>query len=78
MPPLQPNTRSTTIKRILQEHKELIKDPSDDFVAHPLEDDLFDWHVTLKGAPGGDYDGGVLCYINDYILQRCTNESVLV
>ena len=58
MPPAKPNLRSTAIKRILQEHKEFTLDPSDEFAAHPLEDDLFDWHVTLKGAPGGDYDGG--------------------
>jgi len=59
MPP-KANTRSTAIKRILQEHKEFLQDPPEDFVAAPLEDDLFDWHVTMKGAEGSDYQGGKL------------------
>lgn len=57
MPP-KPNTRSTAIKRILQEVQEFERDPPHDFTAQPLEDDLFDWHITMKGAEGSDYEGG--------------------
>lgn len=66
MPPKQ-NLRSTSVKRILQEHKELLKDPPHDFVAHPLEDDLFEWHVTMRGAPQSVYDGGV--YMCPFVLR---------
>ena len=45
------STKNTTIKRILKEASELSTKPSADFVAAPLETDLFEWHFTLKGPP---------------------------
>jgi len=53
------NVRSSAVKRILQEHRELLRDPSEDFVAAPLENDIFEWHVTMKGTAGTDYEGGI-------------------
>ncbi|KAF2743464.1 UBC-like protein [Sporormia fimetaria CBS 119925] len=45
------NTKSPTIKRILKEASELASNASPDFHAEPLEDDLFEWHFTIKGPP---------------------------
>lgn len=52
------NTRSSATKRILQEHREFLADPSAEFVAHPLEEDIFEWHVTVRGVENSEYAGG--------------------
>lgn len=52
------NTRSSATKRILQEHREFLADPSPEFVAHPLEEDIFEWHVTVRGVENSEYAGG--------------------
>lgn len=53
------NLRSTAVKRILQEHRQLLDDPSEDFRAEPLETDIFEWHVTVRGVAGSEYEGGI-------------------
>ncbi|GFZ49574.1 hypothetical protein JCM24511_07694 [Saitozyma sp. JCM 24511] len=53
------NLRSTAVKRIMQEAAELAESDEDDFVAAPLESDIFEWHCTLRGVPGTDYEGGL-------------------
>ncbi|KAK8162515.1 ubiquitin-conjugating enzyme/RWD-like protein [Phyllosticta citrichinensis] len=45
------NTKNPTIKRILKEASELASQPSPEFHAEPLEDNLFEWHFTLRGPP---------------------------
>ncbi|KAG2379413.1 hypothetical protein C9374_007552 [Naegleria lovaniensis] len=47
------------IKRILSEVRELQKNPSDEYEAHPLEDNLFEWHFTIAGPKGTDFEGGL-------------------
>ena len=39
--------------------KELRTDPSDQYSAEPREDDLFDWHFTLRGPIESDFEGGL-------------------
>lgn len=34
-------------------------DPSDQYHAAPLENDMFEWHFTIRGAPGTDFQGGI-------------------
>ena len=53
------NTKSPTIKRILQEARELsqCKDPS--LAAAPLETNLFEWHFTIRGPPATPYALGL-------------------
>ncbi|KAI9734441.1 MAG: hypothetical protein M1818_006829 [Claussenomyces sp. TS43310] len=46
------NSKSPTIKRILREASELSSSPSPDYTATPLDDNLFEWHFTLRGPPG--------------------------
>ncbi|KAF2838336.1 UBC-like protein [Patellaria atrata CBS 101060] len=54
------NTKNPTIKRILKEASELVSNPSLDFHAEPLEDNLFEWHFTLCGPPSpSPYAGGI-------------------
>lgn len=71
MPP-KVNLRSTAVKRIMQEAAEL-SEPDADFIAQPLEvrrcemlgvvltgqNDIFEWHCTLRGVPGTEYEGGL-------------------
>ncbi|KFP92172.1 Ubiquitin-conjugating enzyme E2 J1, partial [Apaloderma vittatum] len=49
---------SSAVKRLMKEAAEL-KDPTDHYHAQPLEDNLFEWHFTVRGPPDSDFDGGV-------------------
>eukprot|EP00160_Parvularia_atlantis_P016258 Unigene5067_Nuclearia_a/m.15542 Unigene5067_Nuclearia_a/g.15542 ORF Unigene5067_Nuclearia_a/g.15542 Unigene5067_Nuclearia_a/m.15542 type:complete len:317 (-) Unigene5067_Nuclearia_a:139-1089(-) len=53
------NQRSPAVRRILKEAKELHDDPSDEFVARPLDDDIFEWHFTIRGPPETAFEGGL-------------------
>ena len=37
----------------------MIKDPSEDFVANPIKDDMFCWHFTIRGPPDTEFEGGL-------------------
>jgi len=50
----KPSTR-----RLKREFRDLEKDPSSDFAAYPLKDNLFEWHFTLKGAVDTEFEGGL-------------------
>ncbi|XP_066171232.1 ubiquitin-conjugating enzyme E2 J1 isoform X3 [Sylvia atricapilla] len=52
------NLKSPAVKRLMKEAAEL-KDPTDHYHAHPLEDNLFEWHFTVRGPPDSDFDGGI-------------------
>ncbi|KAF2140774.1 uncharacterized protein K452DRAFT_252666 [Aplosporella prunicola CBS 121167] len=54
------NTKNPTIKRILKEASELANNASTEYHAEPLEDNLFEWHFTLRGPPApSPYAGGI-------------------
>lgn len=53
------NKNNSAVKRIMQEAKELANDPCTDYSAAPLEDDIFEWHCTLRGPAGTDFEGGL-------------------
>ncbi|KAA8896081.1 ubiquitin-conjugating enzyme/RWD-like protein [Sphaerosporella brunnea] len=53
------NKKSPTIKRILREAAELASSPSPDYHASPLENNLFEWHFTLRGPPETPYANGI-------------------
>jgi ubiquitin-conjugating enzyme E2 J1 len=42
----------------MKELKELTVNPSAEFTACPLEEDLFEWHFTLRGPDEGGFQGG--------------------
>jgi len=52
------NTKNPGVKRILQEAREIANDPSPELTAAPLEDDLFQWHFTIR-VPHSEFDGGI-------------------
>ncbi|XP_051880579.1 ubiquitin-conjugating enzyme E2 J1 [Pristis pectinata] len=55
---VQYNLRNPAVKRLMKEAQEL-KDPTEQYHAQPLEDNLFEWHFTVRGPPDSDFDGGV-------------------
>ncbi|XP_072264733.1 ubiquitin-conjugating enzyme E2 J1 [Pyxicephalus adspersus] len=52
------NLKSPAVKRLMKEAAEL-KDATDHYHAQPLEDNLFEWHFTVRGPPDSDFDGGI-------------------
>jgi len=60
MPPMSSlNKNNAAVKRIMQEARELANDPCTDYSASPLEDDIFEWHCTLRGPSGTEFEGGL-------------------
>ncbi|KAI0362673.1 UBC-like protein [Trametes cingulata] len=53
------NKNNSAVKRIMQEARELANDPCTDYAAAPLEDDIFEWHCTIRGPPGTEFEGGL-------------------
>lgn len=51
-------SKSPALRRIQADVRELSIDPSDRYHAHPLENDMFEWHFTIRGADGTDFEGG--------------------
>jgi len=52
-------SKSPSLRRIQADIRELAFDPSDQYCAAPLENDMFEWHFTIRGAEGTDFDGGI-------------------
>ncbi|KAH8556024.1 non-canonical ubiquitin conjugating enzyme 1 [Umbelopsis sp. PMI_123] len=52
------NRKSPAVKRILQEAKELQEDPSVEYTARPLDENIFEWHFTVSGPVDTEFDGG--------------------
>jgi len=52
------NTRSPAVKRLMREAEEL-NTPTELFYAQPLEDNIFEWHFTIRGPAGSDFEGGI-------------------
>lgn len=52
------NSRSPAVKRLMKEAQEL-KDPTELYAAQPLEDNIFEWHFTIRGPSDSDFDGGL-------------------
>uniref|UniRef100_A0AC34GQP6 UBC core domain-containing protein n=1 Tax=Panagrolaimus sp. ES5 TaxID=591445 RepID=A0AC34GQP6_9BILA len=50
--------RSAGVRRLMREASELSQ-PTDMYVARPLEDNLFEWHFTIKGPPDSPYQDGI-------------------
>ncbi len=53
------NPSHPAVKRIGQEARSIQEDPSDFFLAQPLETDLFDWHFTILGPDESAFAGGL-------------------
>lgn len=52
------NLKSPAVKRLMKEAVEL-REPTEHYHAQPLEDNLFEWHFSVRGPPDSDFHGGV-------------------
>jgi ubiquitin-protein ligase len=53
------NTSNPAIKRLMKEMQSLEQCPSPDFVAYPMEDNMFQWHFTMRGPSDSPYADGL-------------------
>ncbi|XP_066250258.1 ubiquitin-conjugating enzyme E2 J1-like [Euwallacea similis] len=53
----QYSLRSPGVKRLMREAKELAN-PTEEYYACPLDDNLFEWHFTVRGPPETEFEGG--------------------
>lgn len=52
------NTRSPAVKRLMREAAELSQ-ATQDYYAEPLQDNLFEWHFTVRGPQDTEFQDGV-------------------
>ena len=52
-------SKSPSLRRIQADIRELQMDPSDQYHAAPLENDMFVWHFTIRGAKETDFENGI-------------------
>lgn len=52
------NPKNPAIRRILADVRELARDPSDQYAAKPVEENMFEWHFVIRGPKGTDFEGG--------------------
>lgn len=52
------NIKSPAVKRLMREAEEL-HEATEEYYAYPLEDNLFEWHFTIRGPPSTDFEGGI-------------------
>ena len=51
------NLRSPAVKRLMREAMEL-REPTSEYCAKPLDDNLFEWHFTFRGPEDSEFQGG--------------------
>eukprot|EP01086_Lenisia_limosa_P002175 TRINITY_DN1472_c0_g1_i4.p1 TRINITY_DN1472_c0_g1~~TRINITY_DN1472_c0_g1_i4.p1 ORF type:complete len:158 (+),score=5.48 TRINITY_DN1472_c0_g1_i4:46-519(+) len=71
MVPSNPGHRG--VQRLMKEFKQLSTSPSDCIVAYPTQDNMFEWHFSIKGPPDspmaeGIYHGRII-FPPDYPLK---------
>jgi len=52
------NARCPAVKRLFREAKEL-HECTEEYYAQPLDDNLFEWHFTVRGPVDTEFDGGI-------------------
>jgi len=50
---------SFSIKRLNKELESFIKDPSPEYTAGPIKDDLYCWHFTIRGPSDTPFENGI-------------------
>ncbi|CAG2112986.1 unnamed protein product [Medioppia subpectinata] len=62
--------RPVVVKRLINEYYRLLIDPIDNIIAHPIDNNLFEWVYVLSGLPDTPFNGGIyygkLCYPYDF------------
>jgi ubiquitin-conjugating enzyme E2 J1 len=56
------NVNNNAIKRIMADVKELAKHPSPRYSAAPLEQNVFEWHFSIRGPSETDFEGVLRLY----------------
>ena len=52
----------SAVKRLMREALEMSNNEDRHLIhAHPLDDNLFEWHYTFRGPPDTPYHGGMAC-----------------
>lgn len=54
----QYSLRSPAVKRLMKEAEELCES-TDQYHAQPLDDNLFEWHFTIRGPADSEFEGGL-------------------
>ena len=54
----QNNKKCPGVKRLMREAAELAQ-PTEHYFAAPLDDNLFEWHFTVRGQEGTSFGGGI-------------------
>ncbi|XP_057366658.1 ubiquitin-conjugating enzyme E2 J1-like [Daphnia carinata] len=52
------NMKSPAVKRLMREAQELSQ-PTAEYFAQPVDDNLFEWHFSVRGPADSDFEGGV-------------------
>ena len=52
------NQKNPAVRRILADVRELARDPSDQYAAKPVDENMFEWHFVIRGPKGTDFEGG--------------------
>ncbi|CAM2714322.1 unnamed protein product [Rotaria socialis] len=52
------NAQSSAVKRLMREAIEL-KDPNELFYCQPVENNLFEWHFTIRGPKSTEFEHGI-------------------
>jgi len=52
------NKNCPGVKRLMREAAELAE-PTEHYHAEPLDDNLFEWHFTVRGQEGTSFEGGI-------------------
>ena len=66
------NLKSPSVKRLMQEAKEL-REATEQYHAQPLDDNLYEWHFTIRGAPDTDFADGV-SLLNEFCFCHSVTE----
>lgn len=50
--------KSPAVKRLMREAMELSQ-PTSEYFAQPVDENLFEWHFTVRGPADSDFEGGI-------------------
>ncbi|XP_074599044.1 ubiquitin-conjugating enzyme E2 J2-like [Brevipalpus obovatus] len=50
---------STSTQRLKREYLKILKDPVPHIVAHPLPENILEWHYVIRGPEGTPYENGI-------------------
>lgn len=62
-----PAPTSMAIKRLTMDYKNLISDPLPSITAHPLPENILEWHFLILGSENTPYEGVCIYIYGDII-----------